>query len=212
MNWKTSKRIAALCLWALALPCLAPAQAQAQGDSQGQELTASCIACHGQTGNSPTGAFPNLAGQTQEYLLKQLLEIQSGARPMPAMAGMLDGFTEAELATMASWYASQERAYGAAKPELAELGEAIYLSGIKRKRIMACTGCHSPTGSGNGPAGFPALAGQWPEYTEMQLRAFRSGERQNDGDGKMMQGVAYDMNDREIAAVAAYLYGLREAE
>jgi len=79
---------------------------------------------------------------------------------------------------------------------------------VKRKQIAACTACHSPTGQGNGPAAFPALSGQWPEYTEAQLKAFRSGERTNDGDDQMMRLSAMDLSDREIAAVASYIYGL----
>ena len=175
----------------------------------GKTLTTICIACHGENGNSPAPGFPNIAGQTRQYLLKQLLEIQSGERPVPVMAGMLDGLSETDLANISAYYAGQPRAKGAADPALVELGEPIYRAGIARKAIAACTACHSPTGSGNGPAGFPALAGQWPDYTIAQLKAFRAGERHNDGDGKMMQMTAEDMSDKEIEAVAAYLYGLR---
>lgn len=184
--------------------------AYGQGDPEaGKALTTVCVACHGEDGNSPAGAFPNIAGQTSKYLLKQLKEIQSGERPVPTMAGQLDNMSEQDLANIAAYYASQKRKVGAAKPELVELGESIYRSGIKRKNIAACTACHSPTGSGNDPAGFPALAGQWPEYTEQQLKAFRNGERHNDGDEQMMQITAEDMSDEEISAVASYLFGLQ---
>ena len=186
------------------------AGAKAAGNAEaGKALTGVCIACHSEDGNSPVGTFPNIAGQTEQYLLKQLEDIQGGERPVPVMAGMLDGFSEQDLEDMAAFYSGNERAYGAADPELVELGESIYRSGIERKKIAACTACHSPTGAGNGPAGFPLLAGQWPEYTEQQLKAFRDGLRHNDGDGRMMRATAEDMNDKEIAAVAAYLYGLR---
>lgn len=184
--------------------------AAAQGNAEaGKALTGACIACHGEDGNSLVGAFPNIAGQTRQYLLKQLREIQSGERPVPTMTGMLDNLSAQDLEDIAAYYASNERAYGAANAELAQLGESIYRTGIKRKSIAACTACHSPTGTGNGPAGFPALAGQWPDYTEQQLKAFRDGARHNDGDAGMMRATAEDMSDREIAAVAAYLYGLR---
>jgi cytochrome c553 len=76
--------------------------------------------------------------------------------------------------------------------------------------VAACTACHSPTGQGNALATFPRLAGQWAEYTEAQLKAFRVGERKNDGESKMMRLSAMDLNDREIAAVASYLAGLRQ--
>ncbi|MGI9323279.1 MAG: c-type cytochrome [Pseudomonadales bacterium] len=177
--------------------------------TKGKALTGTCVACHAEDGNSPVSAFPKIAGQTRQYLLKQMLDIQSGARPVPVMVGMLDNLSAQDLADIAAFYASQQASYGAAAAELVAAGETIYRTGIKRKQIAACTACHSPTGKGNGPAGFPALAGQWPEYTEMQLKAFRAGERHNDGDSQMMQGTAEDMNDKEIAAVAAYIYGLR---
>lgn len=188
---------------------LLPVIAQAGDAAAGQALTAICSACHGQTGNSLAGAFPNIAGQNEGYLLKQLKDIQSGERDIPTMAGQLDAMSNEDLANIAAFYAGQERAYGAANPDLVELGETIYRSGIPRKGVAACTACHSPTGNGNGPAGFPALAGQWPEYTVSQLKAFQSGVRHNDGDSQMMRSTSMDLNDREMQAVASYLYGLR---
>ena len=89
-------------------------------------------------------------------------------------------------------------------------GEHIYRSGIARKGVAACSACHSPTGQGNDLASFPKLAGQWAEYTEAQLKAFRVGERHNDGESKMMRLSAMDLSDAEIAAVATYIAGLRQ--
>ena len=183
--------------------------ANAADPEKGQSLAVTCLACHGETGNSPAPTFPNIAGQNQQYLLKQLKDIQSGDRAVPTMAGILDNFTESDLADIAAFYASQERAYGAADPELVELGENIYRAGIPRKNVAACMACHSPTGMGNGPAKFPSLAGQWPEYTVAQLKAYQAGERDNDGESMMMRTTALDLNDREMRAVASYLYGLR---
>lgn len=180
------------------------------GDAEaGSSKVALCVACHGETGNSLVGSFPNLGGQGEAYILKQLVEIQNGAREVPTMAGMLDNMSEADLADIAAFYASQDRSYGAADADLVQLGESIYRFGVPRKNIAACTACHAPTGNGNGPAKFPALAGQWPEYTVQQLKAFQSGERHNDGDGKMMRTTALDMNEQEMQAVAAYIYGLK---
>ena len=50
--------------------------------------------------------------------------------------------------------------------------------------------------------------GQFPEYVEAQLKAFRAGARANDPNG-MMRGVAARMTDREIQAVSDYVAGLR---
>ena len=182
----------------------------AAGDAkQGEALTATCLACHGSNGNSLTGSFPNIAGQNEAYLYKQLVDIQTGARSAVLMTGILDGLTSQNLEDLAAYYASQAPAQGAADPALVALGESIYKAGIARKKVAACTGCHSPTGQGNGLAKFPMLAGQWAEYTEAQLMAFRSGARGNDGDGKMMRISAMDLSDAEIKAVASYIAGLR---
>ena len=182
----------------------------AEGNAaKGKDLVGTCLACHGETGNSPASMFPNIAGQNAQYLLKQLLEIQSGQRQVLTMTGILDNLSESDLSDIAAYYESQSRNQGTAKQDLVELGESIYRAGIPRKNIAACTACHSPTGSGNGPAIFPALAGQWPEYTVTQLKNFQSGERHNDGDSQMMRTTAMDMNEKEMTAVASYLYGLR---
>lgn len=186
---------------------IAPVSAKAEPDVQA--LTATCMACHGETGNSMSAMFPNIAGQNQQYLLKQLKDIQSGERQIPTMMGLLDNMSEEDLAAIAAHYAKQERAYGAADPELVELGEQIYRAGIPRKNVAACIACHSPSGQGNGPAKFPSLAGQWPDYTVAQLKAYQTGERHNDGETQMMRTTALDLNEREMRAVATYLYGLR---
>ena len=191
-------------------PVLVSAGVLAAGDAkQGEALTATCLACHGSNGNSLTGSFPNIAGQNEAYLYKQLVDIQTGARSAVLMTGILDGLTSQNLEDLAAYYASQTHAQGAADPALVALGESIYKAGIARKKVAACTGCHSPTGQGNGLAKFPMLAGQWAEYTEAQLMAFRSGARGNDGDGKMMRISAMDLSDAEIKAVASYIAGLR---
>ncbi|MEM7362711.1 MAG: c-type cytochrome [Pseudomonadota bacterium] len=176
---------------------------------RGQTLTQACVACHGEDGNSIAGSFPSIAGQGERYLLKQLQEIKSGARAAPLMAGQLDSMSDQDLADMAAYYASQTATGGAAKADLVEVGETIYRAGISRKGIAACSSCHGPDGSGNDSAIFPALSGQWPEYTIAQLKAFRSEARANDGDAKMMRSITLDMSDKEMEAVASFLYGLR---
>lgn len=183
----------------------------AEGDAQkGKALVGTCRVCHGEDGNSLSGAFPTVAGQGEKYLLKQLQDISSGARSAPLMTGVLAGFSGSDLESIAAYYASQKVTIGAADKDKVELGESIYRVGIARKKIAACTACHSPAGLGNGPAAFPALGGQWPEYTIAQLKAFRDGARTNDGDGRMMQGVARDMSDKEMQAVASYIRGLSD--
>ena len=185
--------------------------ASAGGDAErGSTLTATCVACHGNDGNSLAGSFPNIAGQNEKYLLKQLRDMKSGARAQNLMVGIVDILSDQDMQDLAAFYAGKTASESAADPDLALQGEHIYRSGIARKGVAACSACHSPTGQGNDLASFPKLAGQWAEYTEAQLKAFRVGERYNDGESKMMRLSAMDLSDAEIAAVASYIAGLRQ--
>ena len=173
----------------------------------GSQKVAVCAACHGADGNSPMGAFPSLAGQSSRYLLKQMQDQLSGARLIPEMTGMLDGLSERDLRDIAAFYESQTPVIGQTPAEMLELGKSIYRAGIADKGVAACAACHMPSGQGNNPARFPALSGQHPEYTALQLRKFASEERHNDPN-RMMRDIAVKMSDAEMEAVAHFIRGL----
>ncbi|MGI3129161.1 c-type cytochrome [Halopseudomonas pachastrellae] len=175
----------------------------------GQGKVAVCGACHGADGNSPAPNFPKLAGQGEQYLLKQLTDIKEGRRTVIEMTGMLDGLNEQDMADIAAYFASQSMTLGAADPALAERGEAIFRGGNLETGLPACTGCHSPTGKGNPPASYPRLAGQHATYTAKQLTDFREGNRTNDGEAAIMQTVSSRLSNKDIEAVSAYIQGLR---
>jgi len=200
-------------LFSLVVGWAASGLATAAGDPvAGKTLTAACAACHGADGNSPA-PFPKLAGQGEKYLFKQLQDIRDGGRPVPTMAGQLDGKSDQDLQNIAAWFASQKRSGGQTDPELLELGAKVYRGGVAERNVAACMACHSPTGEGNAPAGFPALAGQHPQYVADQLRAYRKGYedpagRTNDGDTKIMRITAFGLSDKEIEAVSSFVAGL----
>ena len=189
----------------------ASAPAAASDAERGKSIATVCMACHGEDGNSSVGACPNIAGQSASYFAKQMRDMKSGMRNPGAMVGIADSFSDADFDDLGAYYATQSLKGGAAGADLAELGEQIYLAGIKRKGVAACAGCHSPSGNGNDAASFPSLRGQWPEYTVAQLKAFRSGQRGNPAARatRMMLDVAMDLSDEEIEAVASYVRGLR---
>lgn len=187
----------------------------AAGDAAaGKAKAAVCGACHGADGNSAAPTFPKLAGQNVNYLLKQMHAIKSGERKVPQMAGLLDGKSEQDLEDIAAYFSSQTRTIQQAKPKNLDLGERIYRAGLADKGVPACSACHSPHGNGNGPAGFPVIGGQYAEYIEAQLKAYRLGHdqpdkgRTTDGQSHIMRSVAYNLSDLEIEAVANYISGL----
>lgn len=173
----------------------------------GSQKVAVCAACHGADGNSPMGAFPSLAGQSSRYLLKQMQDQLSGARVIPEMTGLLDGFSERDLRDIAAFYERQTPVIGQTPAEMLELGKSIYRAGIADKGVAACAACHMPSGQGNNPARFPALSGQHPEYTVAQLKKFAAEERHNDPN-RMMRDIAVKMSEAEMEAVAHFIRGL----
>jgi cytochrome c553 len=184
----------------------------ASGDPMaGQAKAVSCVACHNTDGNSLVPTFPKLAGQHERYLLKQMQDIQSGARAIPTMMGQLDALKPQDLQDVAAYFATQKTTPALAKDnaDALRLGESIYRAGIREIGVAACSACHSPTGAGNGPAKYPKLSGQYADYIAATLRAFRSEERKNDGDTRIMRDVVRRMSDKEIDAVASYASALR---
>ena len=193
----------------LALPVLAQdSKAPPKDDvAKGQALsTQVCGACHTADGSRGAPANPIIAGQHPEYLVKQLEEFKSGRRNNPVMKGFATPLSEADMRSVAAFYASKQTRHGTAKnKDLYTLGQKIYRGGIVDKQVPACAGCHSPTGAGI-PSQYPRVGGQHADYTETQLNGFRSGQRAN---SVPMAAIASRMSDREIKAVADYIAGLR---
>jgi cytochrome c553 len=187
---------------------LVPNLLLAQGDAAaGQAKSALCGSCHGADGNSPLAMNPKLAGQSARYMVKQLQDFKSGARAGAIMASMVLSLSDQDMEDIAAWYSSQQPTIQGADPESIELAERLYRAGNSEIAVAACSACHSPTGKGNAPAGFPSLSGQHAEYTLQQLKDFRSGVRQNDG-GEMMRTVVERLTDKELEALASYVSGL----
>ena len=168
---------------------------------------AACMGCHGANGVSGGGAYPKLAGQHAAYTVKQLKDYKAGKdRPNAVMSAFASMLTDEDMLNLAAYLEKQAPGNGTAKNKASiELGQKIYRGGIPSKNVAACAGCHAPNGAGI-PAQYPRLAGQWAEYTEAQLVAYRSGERKN---SVQMTGVASRMSDAEIKAVSDYIAGLR---
>ncbi|MGC3963387.1 MAG: c-type cytochrome [Rhodocyclaceae bacterium] len=182
-----------------------------------------CAACHGADGNSVITANPSLAGQHASYIYKQLhnfkgWEGKQPERPNAVMTAMATPLSDDDMKALAAYFSQQK-----AKPAVAhnkdtlDLGRRLWRGGDQARGLPACAGCHGPAGAGL-PSQFPRLAGQHPEYTEAQLKAFRDVTdaskpdsphvRANDPNS-MMRSIALRMTDPEIKAVADYIAGLR---
>ncbi len=166
-----------------------------------------CAVCHGTDGNSPLAMNPNLAAQHSEYLYKQLLNFKSSTRTNAIMTAMTINLSDDDLRNLAAYYASKPAKKTTAHDmDLVAMGQDLYRGGVPEKGVAACSACHSPDGSGIPPQ-YPRVSGQHAEYTAAQLRAFRSGDRDND-DNRMMRMIASRLSESEIKALAEYMSGL----
>ncbi len=174
----------------------------------GKTKSAVCAACHGADGNSANAAWPSLAGQHASYIYKQLRDFKEGRRNNASMTGMVALLNDDDMKNVAAFYESQQPKAVAFDDKLIAAGENIYRGGITETSVAACMGCHAPSGKGNGPAGWPSLIGQHPDYIVTQLQAFKQGTRANDT-GRMMRNVSVRMSDKEMKVVAAYIAGIQ---
>jgi cytochrome c553 len=171
-----------------------------------------CRRCHGANGEGkPEEDAPRLAGQPRFYLEKQLLDFVDGTRRSEKMTPVARALSEEQREAAAAYYASlhavpyPEAPYG--DPALVQQGGILSAIGDAGREIDACEICHADAGVGIAPS-FPYIAGQYADYTERQLRAWKQGSRRNDP-LDVMAGIAERLSDEEIRAVALYFARVR---
>ena len=77
----------------------------ADGDpAAGEQKAKVCAACHGLHGISAVDIWPNLAGQKEGYLVKQIKAFQDGTRVDASMAPMVKPLTEQDIKDLAAYY------------------------------------------------------------------------------------------------------------
>lgn len=189
---------AVLCCWALLSP------ARAQGDPEaGKYAFATCSGCHavpGYTNAYPTYHVPRLGGQNAEYVVAALQAYKADQRNHATMKANAHALSDQAMADIGAYLAEFEdpgepgpvRGNPAAGAEKAEQG--------------GCAGCHGADGSEATAPNFPKLAGQYEDYLIKTLKEYRSGERQQ----AIMNGIAGELSDRDIADMAAF-YASRTA-
>jgi cytochrome c553 len=162
-----------------------------------------CGTCHGVTGDSTFPKFPRLAGQDAKYLARQLKAFRDQTRAdsdaIAYMWGMAAQLDDGTIEALAAYYAAQRPgASTGGDPALISRGREVYQHGTPQG-VPACSSCHGPDAHGQGD--YPRLAGQHASYVLKQLGSFQSNMR----NVAIMHGVALNLQDPQMAAVAAYL-------
>jgi cytochrome c553 len=166
-----------------------------------------CQRCHGDGGEgNPPASIPRIAGQSPEYLEKQLLDYATGDRIHPVMQNFAKPLNESDRSAIARYFASLQSPFipvtTKSYPSELALGHQLANQGLEQKHVQACKSCHGPDGTGVLHAA-PYIAGQSAQYLTSALKSFKDGTRKNDP-GKLMSSVAAGLTDADIFAAAAY--------
>ena len=106
-SFKRAAKFAPL-LFALAMLGTASIGANAGDAKLGAALATKCEVCHGLDGLSKIAEAPNLAGQNEQYLIKQLTAFKSGERQNEMMSVVVQPLSEQEILDLAAYYAAIE--------------------------------------------------------------------------------------------------------
>ncbi|WP_077519018.1 c-type cytochrome [Rhodanobacter sp. C03] len=179
----------------------------------GQAKAAVCGACHGLDGNSSDAQYPKLAGQSEQYIVRQLTDFKAGTRQNPIMLGMATPLSEQDMHDIGAYFASKTPLPGVADQALVEKGETLFRQGDTKRDIPACMACHSIDGHGNPGAMYPELTSQHAQYIQATLKSWHDGTSWGtDAHSQIMPSIAQKLDADDIAALASYIEGLHSAD
>ena len=152
---------------------------------------AACGGCHGETGISKTPGMPSLVGLDPKYFVAAMNAYKDGHRKHDMMKGFAAPLGDAELKSIALYYALQ-------KPMRAQTPASGNATAGKAA-AAPCTGCHGENGVSANPAN-PSLAGQDAQYFVVAMKAYKDGTRTEE----TMKLAASSLNERVFADLAAF--------
>jgi len=195
-------------------------QTPIHGDAAaGAAKAAACVACHGTNGISPSPEHPNLAGQSETYLYVQLRAFKDGARDYAVMKAMTAALTDQDMRNLAAHFASLPGNATSHTAPASSRGAILFHDGDAAQDVPPCQGCHGVDGRGPRPdptsiapqpawSTFPVLAGQKAPYVLEQLKAYHDGTRVGTSNDRVMQGVAHNLSEADMRALAEYVSSL----
>ena len=131
---------------------------------------------------------------------------------MTAMAATL---SDQDARNVAAYFAAQPLQVTdvPSAPASAERGATLFYAGKPSRGIPPCQGCHGATASGvtsraNQYSTYPSLRGQYAPYVIARLTNFRAGLPHDTSNDFIMAGVAQNLDDDAIQALAAWISSL----
>ncbi len=215
------KKIILSVLFGLSLASSQTALAQGDADA-GKAKSAVCAACHGSTGTSAIPMYPDLAGQKEAYIVKQLKAFKDGSRTDPTMAPMTAGLSEQDMNDLAAYFSSFP--WGGVKEEAASTSSSsapataavkveinkniVFHNGgnptAGQTKAATCAACHGSDGNSLITM-YPKLAGQGAAYIAKQLADFKAGAASETGRvDPVMAGMVAGLSTQDMADLGAF--------
>jgi nitrite reductase (NO-forming)/hydroxylamine reductase len=122
----------------------------------GQQRATACFGCHGPDGISLNPNYPSLAGQSADYLSKQLNAFRSGNRKDPIMSPMAQSLNDQDVENVAAYFASLGKDPQA---PITSGGEREEITAVAQKIVAAVEAMYQGAASGV-PASVGAKTGE----------------------------------------------------
>jgi cytochrome c553 len=165
-----------------------------------EEKAKLCATCHGAQGIPINNTTPVIWGQNEGYFYLQLRDFKSGTRKNALMSPIAATLEEDDMLALAAYFTKLKW------PNLQQPDAPADVAAKAQSAAssIGCRGCHSEHFQGDGTTA--RLAGQWQEYLQNTVMAFRDGTRGNNpGMSDLMKATPAD----DLTALAEYLAGLQ---
>jgi cytochrome subunit of sulfide dehydrogenase len=100
--------INSIAIMAIIMP--AAAFSQSKDELNIASLAATCATCHGTQGKAVSGSsVVSLAGLSKDYIVTQMAAFKAGTRPATVMHQLSKGYSDAQVALIATHFAAQKK-------------------------------------------------------------------------------------------------------
>ncbi len=178
----------------------APVLAASSGHTDPPPAAKACIECHGVEGTAAHPAYPRLAGQRADYIVRQILDFKAGRRKDPVMSPVARKLDRQSLNIIAEYFSKQPvivaRTQGVRETDR---GHELYV-------VHRCYLCHHTKTwqKASGLPHGPVIAGQNRDYLVKAMKDIRSNKRPADVYNLMHRSLD-ELTDADIEAVANYI-------
>lgn len=196
--------------------------ARAQNLADGKDVYGPCAACHGANAEGGKGGeYPRLAGMPASFLIMSLKQFQDRKRHNMPMVPYTEPreLSDRDMKDVAAYIESIKLPTRAPEPKptdsaldrLLALEKVLVVPRVKGDVEQGqalykkeCASCHGKRGEGRESRDAPGLVGQYPNYLQRQVEAFRKGLRGAEEDDPMNDRFE-EITDAQVTDILAWL-------